>query len=47
MLEVIARPYVGGHVQAQLSGALPFWLRFDAFIDVWSLYLAQVLVKQG
>ena len=43
--EVIARPYVGGHVQAQISWKLPFRFEFVALIDIWSLYLAQVLVK--
>ena len=41
----MAFPYVGGHIQAQINRELPLRLKFDAFIDVSSLYLVHVLVK--
>ena len=50
--EVLARPYVGGHVQARVSSKRPLDLRqesyciFILFIGDSSLFLAKVLVKQ-
>jgi len=38
--EVVARPYVGGHVQAQVNRKLPFRFKLDTTIGVSSLYLA-------
>jgi hypothetical protein len=38
--EVIARPYVGGHVQAQVNRQLPFRFKWGTGIGISSLYLA-------